>query len=37
MTFTFEESTQNQEELEKRIGFDRYARFTRESISFAES
>ncbi|MCB6266756.1 hypothetical protein LI251_15660, partial [Longicatena sp. 210702-DFI.1.160] len=33
MTFTFEESTQNQEELEKRIGFDRYARFTRESIS----
>ncbi len=33
MTFAFEEGTQNQEELEKRIGFDRYSRFTRESIS----
>lgn len=33
LTFAFEESGQSQEDLEQRIGFDRYAMFTKESVA----
>lgn len=33
LTFEFEDQAQDQEQLEKRIGFDRYSLFTKESIA----
>lgn len=33
MSFEFDDREQNQDELKKRIGFDRYARFTKESVA----
>ena len=33
LTFEFEDTTQDQDQLEKRIGFDRYSLFTKESVA----